>query len=178
MFEGVTRHPHIKTAIALYHSPLPNIICSCRLIGCVEGRVMSANEIFQQLQLLPSDSALNWRRIRDRITEGYSRVSTADRIILLKLYHAVIEMAERQVPPNDLERFRIGRQQDYYRMLVSEWLTRDGKVSPETMDAVTRREVAAGRMSPNDALRRIAADGVVTKTTRRANRLRHFARQR
>jgi hypothetical protein len=62
-------------------------------------------------------------------------------------------------------------------MLVSEWLSRDGKVSLETMDAVTRREVAAGRMSPNDALRRIAVAGVVAKTTRRAGPLRRFARR-
>ena len=54
--------------------------------------------------------------------------------------------------------------------------TRDGKVSPETMDAVTRREVAAGRMSPNDALRRIAAAGVV-KAARRTNRVRRFGGQ-
>jgi hypothetical protein len=138
---------------------------------------MSANEIFQELKLPPSESSLNWRRVRDRITEGYSRVSTADRVILLKLYQAVVEMAEQQIPPNDLERFRIGRRQDYYRMLVSEWLTCDGKVSPEAMDSVTRREVAAGRMSPNDALRRIAADSVATKNTRQATRLRGFRRQ-
>jgi hypothetical protein len=147
------------------------------MTGMSERRVMSANEIFRQLQLQPSESSLNWQRIRDRIAEGYSRVSTADRVKLLELYQAVIEMAERQIPPNDLERFRIGRRQDYYRMLVSEWLSRDGTVSPATMDAVTRREVAAGRMSPNDALRRIAAAGVATNTTRRVGRLRRFGRR-
>jgi ribonuclease HII len=141
-----------------------------------ERRVMSANEMFPRLQPQPSESSPNWRRIRDRITEGYSRVSTADRVKLLQLYQAVIEMAERQIPPNELEQFRVGRMQDYYRMLVSEWLSRDGKVSPATMDAVTRREVAAGRMAADDALRRIAAAGVVAKTTRRLGRLRRFGR--
>jgi hypothetical protein len=137
---------------------------------------MSANEI-PRLPLQPSESSFNWRRIRDRIAEGYSLVSTTDRVKLLELYQAVIEMAERQIPPNELERFRVGRRQDYSRMLVSEWLSRDGTISSATMDAVTRREVAAGRMSPNDELRRIAAAGVVAEPTRRVGRLRHFGRR-
>jgi hypothetical protein len=107
---------------------------------------------------------LDWRGIREEIHALYTEVTTAERVTLLRIYTAVMDAVERQSfdgRPDELAKFRETRRQDYNLLLVVE-TTVEGNVSPDLLDMVTAREVAAGRMSPNDEMRRLAVEGVTT----------------
>src|SRR5690348_2913967 len=69
-----------------------------------------------------------------------------------------MDNAEPQISSADLDRFLTMRRQAYNQMLVREALV-DGNVSPYALDAITRREIEAGRMAPDDELRDIARVG-------------------
>ena len=88
-----------------------------------------------------------WTKIREEIRDEYKQASRADRKILLATYKAVMDRVERHICPADLETFRTARRQDYNLPLVSECIIGGGDVSPETLEAVTHREVAADRMA-------------------------------
>lgn len=116
---------------------------------------MSANKILARLKAAPVGSPLDWKQVRDEISDEYENAGTDERVTLLKIYTAVMDAAERGIRPADLDQFRTARRQDYSRLLVSECLV-DGNVSPQALAVVTSREVEAGRMKPDDELRRLS----------------------
>lgn len=120
---------------------------------------MSAAELLQRLKSHPVGSALDWKAVREEVAEEYDHASAVERGTLLQIYHAVMDQAERGISSLDLDEFRVARRQDYNRMLISECIVNGGDVSPEALKAVTEREVAAGRMAPDDNLRRLAVAG-------------------
>jgi hypothetical protein len=120
---------------------------------------MSAAELVQRIRSLELGSPLPWTKIREEIHDEYKQASTADREILLATYKAVMDSVERHIGPADLETFRTTRRQDYNLLLVSECIVGEGDVSPEMLEAVTRREVAAGRMAADDELRTLGRIG-------------------
>jgi hypothetical protein len=119
------------------------------------------NDLFDRIERAPS---LDWLGIRREIHDLFGQVATAERVALLGIYTAVMDAAERQSfagRPDDLAEFREARRQDYTLLLVKE-TTVEGNVSPDLLDMVTAREVAAGRMSPDDEMRKLAISGVTT----------------
>ena len=120
---------------------------------------MSAAELLQRIRSLDRGSPLPWTKIREEIRDEYKQASRADREILLATYKAVLDRVERHICPADLETFRTARRQDYNLLLVSECIIGEGDVSPETLEAVTHREVAAGRMAADDDLRTLGRIG-------------------
>jgi hypothetical protein len=69
---------------------------------------------------------------------------------VLAAYKAVMDIAENAgVHADDLEMFRKARRQDYSLLLAKECMVGDN-VCTETAYAVTRREIAAGRMAADD----------------------------
>ena len=119
---------------------------------------MSATELIGRIRSLPVGERLEWSKIRDEIAEEYSKASESDRVSLLELFNVIMDSVESNVSRPDLAGFRTARAQDYNRMLVSECLI-DERVSPNALGRVTQREVAAGRMSPDHELRRLAVSG-------------------
>jgi hypothetical protein len=65
----------------------------------------------------------------------------------------------RKLNSDLLAQFRKARQTDYKKMIISECLVGEN-VCTETLDQVTRREIAAGRMAPDDNMRAIADKGM------------------
>jgi hypothetical protein len=120
---------------------------------------MSAAELLQRIQSLNAGSPLPWTKIREEISDEYEQASPADRVTLLNIYKVVMDGVERHIGLADLETFRTARRQDYKRLLISECIVGEGDVSPDALEAVTRREVVAGRMAPDDELRRLAILG-------------------
>ncbi len=120
---------------------------------------MNAAELLQRLKSAPAGSPLDWKAVREEIAEEYERAPAADRVTLLQIYQAVMDRAERAVSSADLPTFRTARRQDYNRMLLSECIVNGGNLSPNAIKVVTDREVAAGRMAPDDELRRLAVAG-------------------
>ena len=121
---------------------------------------MSASEILQRLKSMPTDANLDLKGVRDEIVAAYDSAPISDRVALLRIYHIVMDAAEQQVSPADLEALQTTRQQDYSLMLISECVDDTGNVLPEALKVVTHREVAAGRMAPDDELRQLAVGGL------------------
>ena len=106
------------------------------------------------LQKLLADVAtgakLDWSRIRDQIHAEHDRaLTTQERETLLSVYKTVMDAVERQIRPDDLEKFRKTRSEDYNLLLVKEAAIGDdsGNINAQRMAAITSREVAAGRIS-------------------------------
>ena len=95
----------------------------------------------------------NWTEIRNAIHEEFPRAaSVAEREALLNIFVTTMSIAEKTIGPDDLETFRDYRSKDYRLFLVIE--AQVGKnACVETMFDVTEREIAAGRMKPDDELR-------------------------
>jgi hypothetical protein len=110
-----------------------------------------------------SGNTLNWRRARKDIHEAHDAANTeAERVLCLRMHKAVMDAVERRgiIEKNNLAHFRKARQQDYNLLLAKEAMIgrTDGNVPPAKMAAITHREIAAGRMSPNDELHKLAGN--------------------
>lgn len=113
---------------------------------------------------MQSGRMLNWRQVREDIHEAHDVADTeADRVLCLSIHKTIMDAVEREglIEEDSLAEFREARRQDYNLLLVKEAVIgrTDGNVPPDKMAAITRREVAAGRMSANDELHRIAIEG-------------------
>jgi hypothetical protein len=113
---------------------------------------MSASDLLERLRSMPIGAPMEFTKIRDEIHEEYERATTTEeRVTLLKIFTAGLS-------PDDLEQLRAARLQDYRLLLVRESLIGEN-VSPDILYEVTEREIAAGRMAPDDDLRQTAVEG-------------------
>lgn len=109
-----------------------------------------------QLMDAPGAPLDNWREIIREIDKEFPVAESEEkRIALLAVFTATMDIAEGTLAQEDLERFRDARSKHYKSFLVQECLV-GRNVCTETMYAVVEREVAAGRMAPDDTLRRTA----------------------
>src|SRR4051812_22117986 len=100
-----------------------------------------------------SSAMLSWREIVKEINAGWARASTTEqRVSLLAMFKAMMDIAETTVAPDDLEKFKEARSKHYNTFIVEEALV-GTNVCMETLLAVTEREIAAGRMLPGHNLR-------------------------
>jgi hypothetical protein len=128
---------------------------------------MSVSELLERLekQILPS-AQVDWNRLRKDIVEEHKRATTtAERVALLGLYNALMDMVERDggFTPEDKEVIKKTRREEYCLLLIKETLV-DELVDPQKLEEVTRREIEAGRMTPDDDLRKLAVDGPTIPT--------------
>ncbi len=117
------------------------------------------DRLLERVSSLDLHSLFPWMEIRAEIHFEYDYASPADRLTLLKIHASVMDAVERQLAPADLKTFRTARRLDYNLLLMSECVLGDGNVSFEALEVVTRREVEAGHMLPNDEMRRMALQG-------------------
>jgi hypothetical protein len=92
---------------------------------------------------------------REEITRAHEAATTeAERVLCLQLFKAVADAVERQLGPEALPDWRKVRSQYYNLLLIKEAVIgrTDGNIPPDKLAAITRREVAAGRMSPRSLL--------------------------
>lgn len=101
------------------------------------------------------------QELREWIHAQYPLASTdEERSRLLNLHRELNDVLERQLTdPEDLERLREARSQDYRLLLISEVVDQAGNASPELLARVTEREVRAGRMAEDDELRTLGRIG-------------------
>jgi hypothetical protein len=136
------------------------------------------SDLLQRLSENPVDALSNWPQIREEIHKEHERATTtALRVTLLAMHKAILDMAERTVAPGDMDRFKVARLQDYRLLIIREALIGEN-VCAETLNAVTEREVAAGRMAPDNDLRETALRGIAAPHLSRAELLEMDAKQR
>lgn len=117
---------------------------------------MGLDELLEAAEKFPHLLLVNLREIRDEIHNEHMRAKTFEgRGALLAIFKSVMDYVERasNFEPGGLEKFKETRRKDYCLFLARECLQPDGYVDPMMMEAVTRREVDAGRMAPDDELR-------------------------
>jgi hypothetical protein len=125
---------------------------------------MSAKELVERFSALSkAGGKIDWREMREEIlTEHENAPTAADRVLCLKLHAALMNLMERTVvEPENLEKFRETRSQEYALMLIKEAMIGqiDGNIDPLKMSSITTREVRDGRMSPDDGLHTLAVAG-------------------
>jgi hypothetical protein len=105
---------------------------------------------------------LDPKKWREEITLAHELATTeAERVLCLQLFKAVADAVERQLGPEALPDWRKVRSQYYNLLLIKEAMIgrTDGNIRPDKLAAITRREVAAGRMSPDDEMHTLAVAG-------------------
>jgi len=125
----------------------------------------------EQLMDAPRAPLVNWRDIIQKIDNEFPGAETEEkRVALLAVFKATMDIAESQIAPEDVERFKEARSKHYKTFIVQECLVGQN-VCTETLYAVTGREVAAGRMAPDDTLRKNAEAAMVAPHLTRAELL-------
>ena len=123
---------------------------------------MPMSTVFERIQTaVDAGEHLDWCQLREEIHDAHEKATTsAERERLLAAFSALMDRVERiDIAPENLAVFRETRLEDYHLLVVRECVVGE-TVCTETLDAVTLREVAAGRMAPDDELRVTAVDGM------------------
>jgi len=105
----------------------------------------------------PALAVVNWRETREYIHSEFDKATTSQqRGALLAMFKALMDAVERtMIDPQEVDKFRKARESDYCFFLVKE--CRDGdNINSELLDRATKREVEAGRMSPEHDLYKLA----------------------
>jgi hypothetical protein len=121
---------------------------------------MSVSKLTAALEDMPPHEPFDWIAFSARVNEEFSAASTSEeRSDLLAARAVAMEVVVRQLQLHGehLEKFMDVCELEYKRLIVQETLV-DGVVSYEEMLHVTDREIAAGRMSEDYALRAIAIE--------------------
>lgn len=87
-----------------------------------------------------------------------------------------MDIAETTIAPESIVAFREARLKHYHTFVVQEALV-GTHICIETLDAITQREITAGRMEPNDNIRRIADEGMAEPHLSREELIRMTANQ-
>jgi hypothetical protein len=121
---------------------------------------MSASELLEELQATPPDQPLDWPSISERIAAEFTKAtSSEERGEVLAIRAAAMEhvVQQLQLSGDHLEKFIDVGELEYKRLIVQETMV-GSATSFDLMLAVTDREIAAGRMSEDYALREIAKE--------------------
>jgi hypothetical protein len=121
---------------------------------------MSTSNLLQELENIPLHEPFDWAAFSARVNEEFgAATSSEERGDLLAARAVAMEFVVRQLELHGehLEKFTDACELEYKRLIVQETLV-DGVVSHEKMLHVTDREIAAGRMSDDYALRAIAVE--------------------
>jgi hypothetical protein len=111
-----------------------------------------------------SDQLFDWGQFRKEIIEEHKYATTeTDRVTLLNLHKTLMDSVERQskFPADDRAEFKKLRSQEYNLLLFREAMIgrTDGLIDPTVMARITAREVAAGRMTPDDEMHTLSVAG-------------------
>jgi hypothetical protein len=121
---------------------------------------MSVSKLIQTLEDMSPHEPFDWIAFSGHVNEEFSAATTSEeRSDLLAARAVAMELVVRQLDLHGerLEKFMDACELEYKRLIVQETLV-DGVVSYEEMLHVTDREIAAGRMSEDYALRAIAIE--------------------
>ena len=121
---------------------------------------MSASRLSEELENLPPHEPFDWIAFSARVNAEFGAATTFEergQLLAARAAAADIEVRQLGLHGDQLEKFTDACELEYKRLIVQETLV-DGVVSYEKMLHVTDREIAAGRMSEDYALRSIAVE--------------------
>lgn len=140
---------------------------------------MRVDQLLQRVQADPDAAPPDWVDLRAEIQQEHAQATTTEaRVAWLGTFNALMDLVERSaIVPENLANFRQTRARDYRQMVLREAQIGE-HVCAETLDAVTRREVDAGRLSPDDELRRRAVREMAAPHPTRAQLMAMDAQKR
>lgn len=101
----------------------------------------------------------NWLAFRDEISSLYPEATTEEECLtLLEAYDRLVAVGPDSFDADTWARLLPATRGEYKLFLNMESME-GGMVNPVLLERVTRREVEAGRMSPEDGLRKLAISG-------------------
>jgi hypothetical protein len=121
---------------------------------------MSVSKLAQDLEDVSPNEPFDWIAFSARVNEEFAAATTSEeRSDLLAARAVAMEFVVRQLELHGehLEKFTDACELEYKRLIVQETLV-DGVISYEEMLRVTDREITAGRMSEDYALRAMAIE--------------------
>ena len=121
---------------------------------------MSASELIQELESMPPDRPIDWIALSERLNGEFRLASSSqERGAILAVRAKAIELVEHQLQlhGDQLEKFIDVCDLEYKRLIVEE-ASENSHISYIKMLTITDREIAAGRMSEDFALRQIAKE--------------------
>jgi hypothetical protein len=135
---------------------------------------MKAEELADRLSReAKAGGSLDWLSMRKEIFQAHNEATTEqERVLCLALHKLTMDAAERTtIVPEKLADFRKIRLADYNLLLIKEAVIgrTDGNIPPDKLAAITSREVAAGRMSPEGEFHKLAVAGDTVLTPRPAS---------
>lgn len=101
----------------------------------------------------------DWRSLRDEIAALHETATTEQEYVtLLEVHRNLVAVGQyafdketyAKLPPNTAAE---------YRMFLNREAMEDGLINPVLLERITRREVEAGRLAPDDELRKLAVAG-------------------
>jgi hypothetical protein len=126
----------------------------------VENVLMSTREILERMLTAGYEGSLReWNKFRNEIVKNFKRASTtSERVALLRAHKALMDAVEQApgLATKDIAEINEARLSEYRLMLVAEGVGPNGFLDSRKMEEITRREIEAGRMSPDDVLRKDA----------------------
>ena len=118
---------------------------------------MSPEELLQSIKQRDMSGELDWGKMGEEIHNAHEMAtSTAGLVLCLEMHKCLMDLAERQI--KDVEAFRKFRQHDYMFLLTKEVMIgrTDGNIDPVRVAEITKREIAAGRMSSSNEVHILA----------------------
>ena len=99
----------------------------------------------RQLLDAPDAPAANWREIAEEVNAEWEKATTTDqRVALLAVFKATMDIAETVIAPGSVDAFKDARHRHYKTFVLQECMV-GTNVCVETLDKVTRREIDAGQ---------------------------------
>lgn len=125
-------------------------------------------ERLMELTESPGYALTDWREIIKEIdVELEENNSIEKREALLQMFKTTMDIAATTVAPESLETFRESRRRQYHSHIIQEVLVEEN-ICIESLFAVTAREIAAGRMTEDNNLRKLAVAGYTAPHLTRA----------
>jgi len=121
-----------------------------------------SNDFIKKWCSLTPGASLDFSEFQTELHEvKRNATNEQDHVALLQLHDIISKFMERNVVEQEkLQSFKELRDKDYKLLLIYEAL--DGEyISPDKISAVTSREVAACRMSPEDKFHQLALAGAM-----------------
>lgn len=126
-------------------------------------------------EAIRTGDVFDWPDVRKAVCAAHeASQSVPERVNALQAHKELMDfVAQNLIKDQDRQEFQKIRKREFNLFLVSE--ARIGNnASVELMDEITRREIAAGRLAPDDELRKLT-DDALTKPYMTKDELRQLA---
>jgi hypothetical protein len=101
----------------------------------------------------------DWRTFRDEIASLHAAATTEEEYVtLLEAHRNLIAVAKHAYDEETYAKL-LPIAEAEYKMFLNRESMEDGTINPVLLERVTRREVEAGRLDPDDPLRKLAVAG-------------------